>query len=431
MAEKSRSDWSVKNTRSQQFNSQTVTIAFVKEAVFGEASKRALLSYLMAVASMKYPNQQAVTKKLMALFGANYQVRVQSYGNLNVLLFSLTFVKSERLDPSLVHGMDLEKEALAFLKEMIFDQRFDEKAGFDPAVLKAEKQNLAQAILARTDDKVTVAMDEARQRLFKDKAAQESILGSLEEVNALTLDELQQAYEEMVTTDWRIVDVQGDMSDTFLEKQLATWPKKAVGQDSNTKTLQPRAKRPAVLNRPFSVVFREDFQQAIALAHFKLPNEGETLAAAMVLNAYFGAGPSSLLFREVREKQSLAYHVASRLHWDLGLVTVLAECSLGKGRLVLTLIDEQLESLKQGKIDQGAFDQAKQLVLSGRKKMADSPQESAMEELFRGLTVDFPTASELAAAISAVTIEEIVALAAKLKSINRLVMEKGAAANGQ
>ena len=215
----------VKQVHSQQFNSNVMMLAFAQPARKHATSARALLSYLMAVSSTKYPSQQAVSKELMELYGASYSVKVLAYGNMNLILFSITFVKEECLKDLGLSDQKVLEGVFDFLRSMAFGLDF-KALEENPALLSVEKQNLIQAILSRQDDKVAQALDESRVRLFEDEALQESILGDVSEIEALSVSNLEEAYAEMLNSDERLLFTHGAVQEDKLRAALRSWPLK-------------------------------------------------------------------------------------------------------------------------------------------------------------------------------------------------------------
>ncbi|MBS9336274.1 M16 family metallopeptidase [Fructobacillus papyrifericola] len=398
---------------SQKFNTNSVMLAFVQKAKEGAASRRALLSYLMAVSSNRYQKQQAVAKRLMALYGASFSVRVQAYGQLNLLLFNLSFVKKSSL-PDSQQGID--DLAMTFFKEMVFNQNW-QRLVEQPELLAAEKKNLQHAILNRQDDKVALALDEARTHLFADQALRESILGRVDEVAALTVADIEAAYAEMVEEDDRLLYVHGEMSEEQVAAFVQDWPKR-----KNNSSRGLLVKRPELRKGPLTWLENADFQQAVTLAHYQLEEGQQNLAVALIFNALLGAGPASLLFTEIREKRSLAYQISSRLQWDLGMVTVLGECAKDSAREVLGLVDEQMERIARGDFSTAAFDQAKKTVLAARLRLVDDLQAQSQEGLLRRLLPGLMAEEDLLKALDSVGASDLQDFAFKLKKVDSFIM---------
>ncbi|MDD9138461.1 insulinase family protein [Fructobacillus sp. CRL 2054] len=406
----------VKQVHSQQFNSNVMMLAFAQPARKHATSARALLSYLMAVSSTKYPSQQAVSKELMELYGASYSVKVLAYGNMNLILFSITFVKEECLKDLGLSDQKVLEGVFDFLRSMAFGLDF-KVLEENPALLSVEKQNLIQAILSRQDDKVAQALDESRVRLFEDEALQESILGDVSEIEALSVSNLEEAYAEMLNSDERLLFTHGAVQEDKLRAALRSWPLKDSLESVTRFVNVPRLK--AKNSEKIKVA---GFQQAVTIMNYQLPVKKDEIAAALVLNSLFGAGPSSLLFTEVREKESLAYNISSRLQVDLNLITVLAECRPEQAERIKALVGEQLVKIQGKSVEPERFSQAKQAVLSDRIRLEDHAQGQAVEGLLKMLAEESISSSDLLKAVEGVSLDAVSTLAKKMVEKTSLVL---------
>lgn len=406
----------VKQVHSQQFNSNVMMLAFAQPARKHATSARALLSYLMAVSSTKYPSQQAVSKELMELYGASYSVKVLAYGNMNLILFSITFVKEECLKDLGLSDQKVLEGVFDFLRSMAFGLDF-KALEENPALLSVEKQNLIQAILSRQDDKVAQALDESRVRLFEDEALQESILGDVSEIEALSVSNLEEAYAEMLNSDERLLFTHGAVQEDKLRAALRSWPLKDSLESVTRFANVPRLK--AKNSEKIKVA---GFQQAVTIMNYQLPVKKDEIAAALVLNSLFGAGPSSLLFTEVREKESLAYNISSRLQVDLNLITVLAECRPEQAERIKALVGEQLVKIQEKSVEPERFSQAKQAVLSDRIRLEDHAQGQAVEGLLKMLAEESISSSDLLKAVEGVSLDAVSTLAKKMVEKTSLVL---------
>ncbi|GAP00009.1 EF-P 5-aminopentanol modification-associated protein YfmF [Fructobacillus ficulneus] len=352
---------------SQQFQTINLTITFASKAQKGESAKRALLSYLMAVSSKKYPNQRLVSEALIDNFGAGFQTKVSSLGDLNLLTVSLQIIQPGLLPES----ADLLVQSLDFLKEMIFN--FDWQSSDSQAVLDQEKQNLIQAILGRQDDKVLLALDQAREITFADPAAQESVLGSVEEVRHLSLADLQRAQSAMLNLDQVVVSVVGDVKTADLANIFKSWP---WPDNENRQTLtveKPKLGPELTLNQK-----KKDLTQAVLVQNYQLHGDQaeshqQNHYATLIFNTIFGASPASRLFTQVREKYSLAYNVSSRYQSDLDLITVVAGFDARNLNKVQDLIRQQINFMQSDDIGSEAVENAKKVLINDYLVRQDSP----------------------------------------------------------
>ena len=104
-----------------------------------------------------------------------------------------------------------------------------------------------------------------------------------------------------------------------------------------------------------------------------ITNKSPQFAAMQVLNAVFGAGMTSKLFMNVREKMSLCYSIGSGYYGSKGIMTVSAGIDCDKEPVVTAEILRQLEACRLGQITAEELAAGKEAILSGLRGIHDSP----------------------------------------------------------
>ena len=99
----------------------------------------------------------------------------------------------------------------------------------------------------------------------------------------------------------------------------------------------------------------------------------DRLPAMQVMNRIFGAGMTSKLFMNVREKMSLCYDISSSYHGSKGILTVSAGMDFAKSQVVQAEVENQLKALCNGDITEQELGAAKAGLLTGLWSIHDSP----------------------------------------------------------
>ena len=108
------------------------------------------------------------------------------------------------------------------------------------------------------------------------------------------------------------------------------------------------------------IVEEDEVDQAKLNMGYRFPTRfgSNDYYALVVLNTMFGGDPSSVLFNEVREKQSLAYSIHSQLMVKR-LSFVLSGVSADKYELAKNTILEEFDKFKRGEFDVDKLELAK------------------------------------------------------------------------
>jgi predicted Zn-dependent peptidase len=146
-----------------------------------------------------------------------------------------------------------------------------------------------------------------------------------------------------------------------------------------------------------------------------ITNRSEHFAAMQVLNAVFGAGMTSKLFMQVREKMSLCYNIGSGYYSSKGILTVSAGIDCDKEPVVRAEILRQLEACAQGQITAEELNAGKEAILSGLRGIHDSPGSIEGYETTAAISGLPLTVEQYYRAVEAVTAEDVAQAAKTVK----------------
>jgi predicted Zn-dependent peptidase len=99
----------------------------------------------------------------------------------------------------------------------------------------------------------------------------------------------------------------------------------------------------------------------------------EGFVPMQLLNLIFGAGMTSKLFMNVREKLSLCYDISSGYHGSKGIVAVCAGIDSDKDALVRREVQKQVDACIAGDVTAEELVAAKEALLSSLRTTHDSP----------------------------------------------------------
>ena len=129
----------------------------------------------------------------------------------------------------------------------------------------------------------------------------------------------------------------------------------------------------------------------------------------------FGGFSSSLLFTNVREKNSLCYSISSTYSQLKGVITIAAGINAKDYDNAVKLIFEQLEEVKRGNFSDELLEMAKLSLISGSKKSKDSLYAISKKIYSNELLDKELDFNEYNDEIKNLTKEDIISVANKLK----------------
>lgn len=385
-----------------QFKTVRIAVDLIAPVTVTDLSKRILLAQLLETSSLDYPTQTSLGTALSMMYGANYAVNVFRYGRLNGLRFSATVI-----DGKLLNQTSLVKDMLAFLQRVIYRPLVHNNA-FDTQTFNRQQQNLIAYLKSLEDDKQYYAEQELHQLIYRDEPELATgLYGDPKTVEKLNAADLLADYEKLLATNQIQITVVGDTSEAEIAAQLSTWPL------TNRQVALPNP----VVTRPVKPFLAKAEEQPLQQSKLNLayrlpaPYRGKNFYAALVFNGLFGGTPISLLFKNVREKNSLAYYATSSYDSFTEVLSVKTGIDAPNKAIVEAIIEEQLARVQAGDFTQTLFDQVVASLVNARESRLDSARALLNQAVLDALTNQQLTSEEWVARVEAVTPEEVIAVA--------------------
>ncbi|WP_099827740.1 M16 family metallopeptidase [Oceaniglobus indicus] len=194
-------------------------------------------------------------------------------------------------------------EAVELLRSALIEPRFDQDA------IDRVRDQVLSNIRSDAQDPGELGQAALRGRIFGDHPYGSDGSGTIESVNALTRDDIVQAWKDVLVKERLYVAAVGDITPdalgTLLDDLLGGLPETGAA-------LPGRA--PYDLEAGVTVVPFDTPQSVILFGHEGITRDDPDFFAAYVVNQIFGGGNfSSRLMTEVREKRGLTYGIGTYL----------------------------------------------------------------------------------------------------------------------
>ncbi|MGX7349473.1 M16 family metallopeptidase [Dolosicoccus paucivorans] len=353
--------------QSNKYKTNRCIVKFITPYHPFEASALHLMSRMMEDGSNSIPSKGAIESILADLYGAELAISVHRRGHFHELTLSTAIVRQDLI----AEGTSLTTEWFNLIKELLFNQAFDETNEGFMQRFNREKKLLQQAIERQKDNKARLARRRLYEELYQYEEAAYSAMANLDDLEKMTLVDLKTIYEQWLQTAEVVVLCHGEFNNDWVDKELSTWPLTVA---TNSYSYQNNE---LVLSKAKSATYLEEEtsgkQGNLAMA-FKVPY-AETFKERMKLqlaNTLFGQSPTSQLFTQIREKQSLAYSVSSAIDVARGLVVVTAGVDSTLGKKVSNQVVEELDNLIDTLQDDDHFNKIKLMLISNMVQSIDS-----------------------------------------------------------
>lgn len=392
--------------RDKRFKQGCLSFQLVRPMCREEAAYNALLPAVLLRGTRRHPDLRAITEHLDTLYGASVSALVRRVGDYQTTGLYCSFMDDRFALP----GDRVMAPVVAFLEELLLDVPV-ENGGFLPGFVESEKKNLISTIESERNDKRVYAMSRLLKILCREDSFGLPRLGEPQEVEAITPQSLWAHHQKILRTSAIEIFYVGSAGcetvADLLRPLLSRLERDYIPLPPQTDLRSSRGDE----------VERMDVAQGKLCMGFVTPitNRTPEFAAMQVLNALFGAGMTSKLFVNVREKQSLCYAIGSAYYGAKGVMTVSAGIDFDKEEQTRREILRQLDACRDGQITPQELQAAQQAIVSSLRATHDSP--GAVEGYYATAALSGLSLSveDYEKSVLAVTVEDAVAAARQLE----------------
>jgi predicted Zn-dependent peptidase len=381
--------------------------AYFQRPLDDRATETALLPAVLRRGCRRQVTLARIAAFLENLYGASYGADVQKTGEFHLLTFSMDVV-NDRFVP---RGGRILPEAVRFLAR-VMTEPVREGKGLRRAYVEGEKENLKRLIEALVNDRGAYAHERCVREMCRGETFERYEYGSVEDLPAVTPESLAAFHREVLETAPAEFFVAGDVGAARLERTFRasfTFPRRRVA-----------APPPPVLKsappEPREIVETMEVEQGhlVIGARTGLTWADDAIFSLSFANAVLGGFAHSKLFRNVREREGLAYAAGSSIDPAKGLLFISAGIDPANYDRARRVILEQLDALKQGDISDEEMDKTRASLVNRVRSRDDSL--SGRIGWFHELNLfgRRTTSAEVIARYEAITREDVVRAAARV-----------------
>lgn len=394
--------------QTDKYKTTTVVMQFKAKLTKDTVTERALLPYVLQSGTAQYGSSKAVRTELEKLYGATLGVDLAKKGDFHIMTFRMDFANEKFLsedDP-------LFKKALTLLADVVMNPKTGD-AGFDPSIVEKEKRTMKQRIESIYDDKMRYSNMRLTQEMFPDEPFGLHVFGESEQVDKVTSQSLYDYYKKICSEDEIDLYFVGNLEGIEVEsivKELFPFEERSSRESETTvkASLEVEEKEVQETQEIKQGKLHMGFRSGVGYAD-------DEYYALQVFNGMFGGFSHSKLFRNVREKESLAYYAASRYESHKGLIIVMSGIEAKNYSKTVEIIKEQLTAMRNGDFNEEEMKQTKTMIRNQLLETVDDAK-GMVELLYHGVVSrKLRGIEEWLDGVEAVTTEDILAVADKVK----------------
>lgn len=363
-----------------------------------------ILVYMLKTKTELFKTKQALISNLNEAYGMKLSCGLSSYGADLILTTRIQYIRSDWIEEE-----DYIHKVKEITDQVLFHSVLDE-ASFEEA--KYLYRNKLTRIL---DDPDGLAIYTCLTTLNTDHEITIPIQGNLDDLDRLTLQDIQDVYSAYLKAD-KHVFVCG-----CLDEEMKTY----LGRiDSGSKLYSTRDLLP-ILDYQEEVIEKNISQSSIALVYATSTDIlSEDYYKMYVMNSLLGQSPTSLLFEEVREKHSLCYSISSYLIQFDGALIITLGTNKENIEKAIELINQQIQRIIDLDFDPELLNTAKKDCIDSLIVAQDYPFSQIDQRFMDVLLSRDKDREKKIKNIQKVSLEDVSTAAKKLKKISSVIVKE-------
>ena len=395
------------------FKTITVKIFLREEALKENITKRNFLSRIMMLSTNDYQSKVELTKALQNLYAAQISATNRRLGNYLDTSFSLRVLHDKYTEEGNF------KKSLELLNSVILNPKVDNNS-FNEKEFSIVYEEYKADLNTLVEDKMTYALIRGMESTSSNVTSYRSI-GYLEDLEKITEQNLYAYYKEMIKHNFLDIFVLGNVD----EVEITNLFREVFNFDTfKKKQIEARVIEPKKIStkKVIEKIKAEQDNLVITLSTLGLTDYERNYPLSL-FNTILGGGSESLLFKEVREKNSLAYTISSTPNKLDNLIIIRGGITSNKSEEAIKLIKKILKDLANGHISDELLDKAKEYYTSAIDDIIESSFQ-IIESYYMMELLGVDDLETKRKKMLKVTKEEVVTVAKKTK-LNTIYILKG------
>ena len=303
--------------KTDRFKSISVRLTFINNFNEDFVINVPILQKLLVTKSKKWNTNVKLVSELEKLYLPNISSSSNMYGNYFLINFSLDFI-----NPKYTEYKMYEKSFNVF-KELILNPLVDED-GFEKKAFEIDKKTIISNIERSSENGVLLAENIYDKNMFKGTTYEYTTFNLLDKIKKVTNKILYKFYNKLLNNSKVVITVLGDFDEDIIVKNINNFMKKINTKDNlvDFRLNEIKTEKVNIIKE------KRDFFQSTLLMGYKFYNltDYERHYVLPIYNMILGSMNNSILFVNVREKNSLCYSVISYIHKMVPALTI--ECGI-------------------------------------------------------------------------------------------------------
>ncbi len=389
-----------------RFKRNRIGVALITPLDKKTAAANALLSCVLTRSCKKYPDFTSFSRKLDSLYSAAIYPLVRKIGDYQAVVISVSGIE----DKYAYDGQSVSEQLSELLCSVLFEPNLTD-GRFNEEDVEQERRQLLEDIDAEFNEKRTYAINRCIENMCQGEPFSIGRCGSREDVESLSSDDIYNAWKNLIDNSRVEITMLGSTDpEKSIEKFRSFFKPRTceLPSDSITKTAGEEVRR---------ITETDELSQSKLVMGFrcKKPGGSKESVENTLMGIILGGIPTSKLFLNVREKQSLCYYCAARVDNEKGILLIDSGVESENIEKTEAAVLRQIEEMKKGNITEEELHFAKLALKNAFISSTDSLAALQSFYISRANMKEKLSPREASALVDDITSEKITMLARQIE----------------
>lgn len=367
------------------------------------AAHYALIPKVLDRGCARYPDLMSLSRRTEELYGTGISAYSYKSGEGQHIALSAYPLSNDYA----IDGMDILGETVDLMGQMLLDPVM-ENGVFLEEYVENEKHNLIDAIRAEINDKTRYAFNRAVREMCRDEAFSIAGTGTIEDVEAITPRSLTDAWKQALDTAKIEIWAIGNMDSDALAKTFSDLLRQLPAGEAAPSVTEVRRHAEGEIREIDEVQPMKQGNLVMGFRSGRILDDGADYTAFTVFLSVFGAGTTSKLFMNVRERMSLCYYCSASVDALKGLMYVRSGIEYANYDVAKKAILDQLDAICRGDVTEEELENAKIGIVNRYRELSDEAGSMKGWYATRLLAGRNDSPEECAGSVMQVTLEQVV-----------------------
>lgn len=349
--------------KTNKFKTIEAIVQFRRKVNKNDITKRRLLATILSASSKKYPTKRLLEMETEELYSLAVYYDTNILGNYDVIEFHISFLNEKYTE------IGMNKKSLLFFLDFILNPNVKNNE-FDDFSFDLSKKLIRNDIKTFSDYPNSYSLKRMLEAFSKTNPISYRNVGYLKDLSKINSKNLYEYYLDVMENDIVDISIIGDIdikkTETFFKENFSR-----IGVNKEPDLHYNKL----ISKKEINLKEKMDINQSQLVMGFTCDID-DNFVRQYVLKIYsyiLGGGADSLLFKMVREKNSLCYSIYSTYNILSDILIVRAGIDASKYDKVVSLVKECTNKMKNGEFNDEELDKAKTIFKSSCLNCLDSP----------------------------------------------------------